>query len=95
MPSPKVLATVIENPVLVVGGKTFICKTGKLPFGTMLKYAETDMDLLAIRRLLTKVLSDDDLDALWDVFDDVGVSEASDAIAKMVSDFSERPTRKS
>jgi hypothetical protein len=94
MPVAKVAQEAPLNPVLQAGGKTFICTTDKLPFGTLLKYAESDLDLLAIRRLLVKVLSEDDLDAVWDVFDEVGVNDASESIRLMIAEFTERPTKK-
>jgi hypothetical protein len=83
-----------EYPTLTIGENKFICRTDKLPFGTMLKYADDDMDLLAVRRLLVKVLSEDDLDGVWDAFDEVGVDDATEAIKLLIEQFTARPTQK-
>ena len=94
---PVALEGSLKNPypTLEVNGRVFVCKTDKLPFGTMLKYAESDLDLLSIRRLMIKVIAEKDLEDVWDAFDNVGVADASDAISAMIGKFSERPTKRS
>lgn len=81
-------------PTLEVAGKTFVCKTDKLPFGTLLKYSEADLDLLAIRQVLVKLFTDEDLEAIFDAFDEVGLQDASTAIQTTMGVFAERPTKR-
>lgn len=93
---PVIEGSVVDNgmPVLKVGDHEFTCKSDRLPFGTLLKYAESDIELPAVRAIIVKLIHEDDLDALWDAFDEVGMEAASEAIQSLLGDIAERPTKR-
>lgn len=81
------------SPVLSVGDKVFSCRPEKLPYGTLLRYAENDLDLRAMHHLVVKLAYPDQLDAVWDAFDEVGIEASQRAIVKALEQYTARPTK--
>ena len=80
--------------VFEVGGKVFSVQADHLPFGTLLKYAKDDLDLVALHHLIVKLVHPDQIDEFWDALDEVGIEEGQKAIARVMESFTARPTKK-
>jgi len=101
MPPAAKSAEVTELPVneyvathtLDLGEKVFTCQPRVLPFGTLLKYAEQDLDLRAMHHLVVKLIHPDQLNDVWDAMDEVGLDQSQAAIIKAMESYTERPTQ--
>lgn len=97
-PPKTVLATVTElgeaAHTLVIGDRVFTLVPEKLPFGTLLKYAKSDIDLMTMHHLLVKLVHPDQLDDVWDALDDAGLDGGQEAIAKALESYTARPTKR-
>lgn len=86
--------TVVESApmhVLVLGDQEFVC-SDKLPMSTLIRYA--DNDLLSLHHILVKLVDPDDLDRMWDAFEELDPEEVNTAIGDLVTTYSERPTER-
>lgn len=77
--------------VLVLGDKVFSC-ADHMPFGTLLKYADNDADIITMHHILTKLVHPDQHEDMWDAFDEVGIEAGGEAISKVMASYMERPT---
>lgn len=76
--------------VLYLGEEAFVC-ANSLPVGTMLKYAEDSGEVMS-RRLLLKLVAEEDHDRMWDALDNLGsLDELQDSLQTLVEGYTSRP----
>ena len=80
-----------DGHVLVLGDHVFSCAE-HMPFGTLLKYADNDADIVTMHHILTKLVHPDQHDEMWDAFDEVGMEVGGEAISKVMASYMARPT---
>jgi hypothetical protein len=77
--------------LLILGDEEFVCGP-KLPVSTLIRYA--DNDLLGLHHILVKLVDEEDHERMWDAFEELDSDEVIDAIGKLVTSYSDRPTER-
>ena len=81
-------------PAIKVGDSVFTCQPKHLPIGTLMKYAENDLDLVGMHHLVVKLVHPDQIDDFWDALDEVGIDEGMTAIQEAIAEYTRRPTKR-
>lgn len=76
--------------VLVLGDKSFVC-ADNLPMTWIIRHMDKDW-VSYVNVFLTKVVSEDDLNDMWEAFEATDEEEALEAVNALVRSYSERPT---
>lgn len=78
--------------VLVLGDETFSC-ADSLPIRTLVRYASGGLE--QIHFILVKLVDPDDVDRMWDAFENMPSDDAAmEAINELISSYAGRPTER-